>query len=121
MFGSAFVFMFVFGVRVRCLCSVFVFMFAVQFYENLQITPLGNVRLFRIIRKNDVRFLKMYVFSEHLVNLCVFSWTLVNYVENIQIIPLGNVRLFRRIRKNDGPFLKTCVFLAEVNIFRLNR
>ena len=43
-----------------------------QFYENLQILPLGNVRLFRRIRKNDTLFLKMCVFREHLVNVCAF-------------------------------------------------
>ena len=80
--------------------------------EDLQILPLGNVRLFRRIRKNDIIFLKMFAFREHLVNLCVFRLHLVNYWENLQILPLGNVRLFRIIRKNDGPFLKTCVFFA---------
>ena len=41
-----------------CLCSYScsVFVFVVEFYENLQILPLGNVRLFRIIRRNDVPF-----------------------------------------------------------------
>ena len=53
-------------------------------WENLQIIPLGNVRLFRRIRKNDTRFLKAYAFREHLVN----------YVENLQIITLGNMLLF---------------------------
>ena len=65
--------------------------------------------------------LKMFVFGEHLVKLCVFCGNLVNYLENLQILPLGNVRLFRRIRKNDAPFLKTCVFFAEISIFRPNR
>ena len=89
-------------------------------WGNLQILPLGNVRLFRIIRKNDILFLKMCVLREHLVNLCVFRGNLVKSWENLQILPLGNVRLFRRIRKNDTPFLKTCVFFAElteINIF----
>ena len=68
-----------FGVRVhvcvRCLCSVFVFMFVVQFYEHLQILPLGNVRR---IRKNDVLFLKMCVFREKSLNLCVFRENMLN-------------------------------------------
>ena len=63
-------------------------------FENLQIIPLGNVRLFRRIRKNDTSFLKPLAFREHLVNLCVFRGHLVNYLENLQIIPLGNVRIF---------------------------
>ena len=85
------------------------------FWENLQIRPMGNVRHFRRIRKNDTLFvfLKTFVFREHLVNLCVFRGNLVNSLEHLQIIPLGNVRIFRRIRKNDTPFLKTCVFFAE--------
>ena len=87
-------------------------MFVVQFKENLQILPLGNVRLFCRIRKNDTLFLNMCVFREHLVNLCVFRGHLVNSWENLQILPLGNVRLFRRIRKNDDPFLKTSVFFT---------
>ena len=62
------------------------------------------MRLFRRIRKNDALFLKMCVFRERLVNLCVVRGNVVNYWENIQIIPLGSVRLFRRIRKNDTPF-----------------
>ena len=68
--------------------------------ENLQIPPLGNVRLFRRIHTNVIRFLKMLVFPK----ICANSW------ETIQITPLGNARLFRRIRKNDILFLKTCVF-----------
>ena len=84
-----------------------------QFYENLQILPLGNVRLFRRIRKNDTLFLKMCVFREHLVNLCVFRGNLVNSLENLQILPLGSVCLFRRIHKNVVPFLKTCVFFHK--------
>ena len=43
-----------------------------QSYENIQILPLGNVRLFRIIHKNDTLFMKINDFPEHLVNLCVF-------------------------------------------------
>ena len=42
-----------------------------QIYENLQIIPLGSVRLFRRIRKNDTPFLKMCVFREHVV-ICAF-------------------------------------------------
>ena len=74
---------------------------------------MGNARLFRIIRKNDILFLKMRV----------FRGTLMNYLENLQILPLGHVRLFRRIRKNDTRFLKMCVFFAEfaeIRIFRRN-
>ena len=80
-------------VRVRCSCSVFVFMFVVQFYENLQILPMGNVRHFRRIRKNETLFSENVrcprIFSEFvffcrtLVNLCVFRSNLVNYLENI--------------------------------------
>ena len=33
-----------------------------QFYKNLQILPMENVRHFRRIHKNDALFLKMYVF-----------------------------------------------------------
>ena len=83
-----------------------------QFYENLQTLPLGNVRLFRRIRRNDTLFLKMF-----------FRWNLVNYLENLQILPLGNVRLFRRIRKNDTLFLKMCVVrehLVNLCVFRWN-
>ena len=43
------------------------------FLENLQILPMGNVRHFRRIHKNDALFLKMYIFRDHLVNLSVFS------------------------------------------------
>ena len=82
----------------------------VNSWENLQILPLGNVRLFRRIRKNDTLFLKMCVFREQLVNLCVFRGNLVNSWENLQIIPLGNVRIFRRIRKKYVFFLKIAVF-----------
>ena len=76
----------------------------------MQILPLGNVRHFRRIHKNDTLFLKM----------CVFRGKLVNNLEHPQILPLGNVRHFRRIRKNDVPFLKTCVFFAEIGNFRRN-
>ena len=82
-------------------------------WENLQILPMGNVRIFRRIHKNDTTFLKMCVVREHLVN----SW------ENLQILPMESVRLFRIIRKNDAPFLKTCVFFAEfaeIRIFTRN-
>ena len=75
-------------------------MFVVQFKQNLEIIPLGNVRLFCIIRKSDGPFLKMSVFREHLMHLCVFRGSLVNSLENLQIPPLGNVRLFRIIRKH---------------------
>ena len=71
-----------------------------QFYENLQVLPMGNVRHFRRIRKNDVPFL----------NMCVCRANLLNYLENLQVLPMGNVRHFRRIRENDIPFLKICVF-----------
>ena len=71
-----------------------------NYSENLQILPLGNVRLFRRIRKNDTLFLKMCVFREHLVNLCVFRGNLVKYLENLQILPMGSVRHFRRIHEN---------------------
>ena len=60
------------------------------FLEHLQILPMGNVRHFRRIRKNDTLFQKM----------CAVCGKLVNYLENLQILPLGNVRLFRIIRKN---------------------
>ena len=33
-----------------------------QFYENLQVLPMGNVRHFRRIHKNDAPFLKLCVF-----------------------------------------------------------
>ena len=36
---------------------------------NLQILPMGNLRHFPIIRKNDTLFLKMYVFRRNLVIL----------------------------------------------------
>ena len=67
---------------------------------KLQILPLGNVRLFRRIRKNYTFVLNMCVFREHLVNLCVFRGDLVNSWKLLQIIPLGSVRRFRRIRRN---------------------
>ena len=76
-----------------------------------QIRPLGNVRLFRIICKNDIIFL----------NMCVSRGNLVNYFGNLQIIRLGNVRIFRRIRKHDAPFLKACVFFAEFVEIRMFR
>ena len=41
---------------------------------------MGNVRHFRRIRKNDVLFLKMCVFREHLLNLCVFREHLMTVV-----------------------------------------
>ena len=44
----------------------------VNYLEKLQIIPLGNVHIFRIIRKHEIIFLIMCVFREHLVNLCVF-------------------------------------------------
>ena len=47
-------------------------------WENLQILPMGNVRHFRRIRKNDALFLKMCVFREILLNLCIFREHLVN-------------------------------------------
>ena len=62
------------------------------FLGNLQILPMGNVRHFRRIRKNDTLFLKM----------CVFREKIVNSLENLQILPMGNVRHFRRIRENDA-------------------
>ena len=34
-----------------------------NYFGNLQILPMGNVHHFRRIRKNDVMFLKMCVFS----------------------------------------------------------
>ena len=71
-----------------------------NYLENLQILPMGNVRNFRRIHKNYTLFLKM----------CAFRENLVNSLENLQILPMGNVRNFRRIRKNDALFLKICVF-----------
>ena len=62
-----------------------------NYVENLQVLPMGSVRHFRRIRKNDTLFLRM----------CVFCRILVNLLENVQILPLGNVRHFRRIRKDD--------------------
>ena len=81
-------------------------------WKNLQILPMGNVRHFRRIRKNDTLFLRMCVFCGNLVNLCAFRGNLVNYLGNLQNLPMGNVRNFRRIHKNDTPFLKTCVFFT---------
>ena len=75
--------------------------------ENPQILPLGNVRLFRRIRKNDTLFLKSCVFREPLVNVCIFRGNLVNYWETLQILPMGNVHHFRRIHNTDTPFLNT--------------
>ena len=49
-----------------------------NYLENLQIIPMGNVRHFRRIRKNDTLFLKMRVFREHMLNLCVFRKHFVN-------------------------------------------
>ena len=108
--------------------------FFYYFLEILQILPMGNVRHFRIIHKNDAIFLKMHVFRENIVNslehlqilpmgnvrhfrrihendtlflkMCVFRWNLVNSLETLQILPMGNVRHFRIIRKNDDLFLK---------------
>ena len=40
-----------------------------NYLENLQIPPLGNVRLFRRIHKNVICVLKMCAIREHLVNL----------------------------------------------------
>ena len=79
--------------------------------------PLGNVRLFRRIRKNDTLFLKMCAFREHLVNLCVFHGNLVNYLGNLQILPLGNVRHFHRIRKNDTLFSENVRFSLKFSEF----
>jgi len=74
---------------------------------------MGNVCIFRRIRKRDTLFLKM----------CAFSLNLANYLGNLQILPLGNVRLSRRIRKNDTLFLNMCISRAHlVNLcaFRWN-
>ena len=83
---------------------------SVNSLENLRILPMGNVRHFRIIHKNDTLFLKMCVFREKILDLCIFREHLVNYLENLQILPMGNVRHFRTFRKNDALFLKMCVF-----------
>ena len=40
--------------------------------ENLQILPMGNVRHFRRIRKNDVPFLKMCVFFAEFAEMNIF-------------------------------------------------
>ena len=61
------VFLNIFG-SCSCLCSVFV----AQFYENLQILPMGNVRHFRRIRKNDTPFLKTCVFFAELTEISIF-------------------------------------------------
>ena len=50
-------------------------------WENLQILPMGNVRHFRRIHENDALFLKMCVFCENSVNLCVFCWNCSFFVE----------------------------------------
>ena len=55
-------------------CPVDFFIFS----ENLEILPMGNVRHFRRIRKNDILFLQMFVFREHLVMLCVCRGNLMN-------------------------------------------
>ena len=75
-----------------------------HYLEHIQILPLGSVRHFRRIRKNDIIFLKM----------CVFCLNLVNYLENIQIPPLGNVRNFRIIRKNCACFSENVRFTALI-------
>ena len=61
--------------------------FPVDFFiilENLQILPMGNVRHFRRIHKNDALFLKM----------CVFRKDFVIFWENLQIVPMVNVTSF---------------------------
>ena len=65
---------------------------------------MGNVRHFRIIRKNVTLFL----------NMCVFCGNVIDSGGNLQILPMGNVRHFRRIRKNDTLFLKMCVFRGNL-------
>ena len=69
--------------------------------EKLEILPMGNVRHFRRIHENDILFLKMCVFREHLVNS----------LENLQILPVGNVRHFRRIHEHDNMFSENVCFL----------
>ena len=44
----------------------------VNYLENLQIPPLGNVRLFRRIRKNDGPFLKTCVFFTEFAEINMF-------------------------------------------------
>ena len=85
-----------------------------NYLENIQILPMGNVRHFRIIHENDTLFLKNYVFRRNLMNS----------LENLQILPMGNVRHFRRSRTNDVMFLKMFVFrehLVNLCVFRGNR
>ena len=48
------------------------------FLQNLQILPMGSVRHFRRIHKNDALFLKMCVFREKIHNLCVFRKHMLN-------------------------------------------
>ena len=62
-------------------------------------------------------FLKVCVFREHSVIVCVFRGNLVNSWENLQILPLGNVCLFRRIRKHDTMFSDNLCFSVEFNEF----
>ena len=74
-----------------------------QFYENLEVLPMGNVRHFRRIHKKYGPFPKKVCFSLNSAEFVCF----------LQVLPMGNVRHFRRIHKNGAPLLKTGVFFAE--------
>ena len=57
----------------------------VNYLENLQILPLGNVRHFRRIRKNDVPFLKTCVFFAEFTEISIFRRTSVISVNKVTI------------------------------------
>ena len=81
-----------------------------NYWENLQILPLGNVRLF-------AEFAKMTHFSENVRVSFEFSEFLGKSTNST----LGKRASFRRMHKNDVMFLKMCVFrkhLVNVSVFR---
>ena len=51
---------------------VFTELAEINMFRRKQILPLGNVRIFRIIRKTDIPFLKMCVFFAELTEINIF-------------------------------------------------
>ena len=89
-----------------------------QFCENLQILPLGNVRLFRRIRRNDVCFLKMCVFRKHSVNVRVFRRKLMNYFGKSTNSTLGKrASFFAEFAEMTSPFWKRASVLQNLQKF----
>ena len=81
-----------------------------NYSENLQILPLGHVRLFRRIRKNDGPFLKTCVLFAEFTQTNMFRRNEVLFVKESSDVP-KTYNLFLKFR-----FVIMFVFAARVRV-----